>query len=143
MHSHIQSACIVLVALGAFGCVPPPDEPAAAPAPADAGKLRQLRSEAATLQADNAILRDRIEELKGRADALAERLRKLQFVNDQQKKQIEILGETVIERDEYKAEIEKLTRQVADLRKTIVELQRKLDALRPGAGEPASNPAAR
>ena len=68
------------------------------------------------LRAEKTVLEGRLAELTARQDLLAERMRSLQFVKDQQDRQIEVLKDAAKQRDQYKKQLDELTLEVVRLK---------------------------
>lgn len=75
---------------------------------AEQKQIKQLQGEVATLKDQLAIRESQQKELRGRADALAKKVRELEFTNQQQANQIKVLSQAPLARDEYKALAEQL-----------------------------------
>jgi len=84
-----------------------------------------------TLEAENAALKLRIESLKTRESALAQRCQILQFSVDQQKRQIAAIKPAIKERDAAQAEVKRLTAELERLKKRSGELHRMTDNMTP------------
>jgi hypothetical protein len=95
------------------------------PQTAEQKQIKTLQDELATLK-DQLDIRDSQEkELRKRADELAEKVRDLEFINQQQAAQIKVLSQAPLARDEYKAlaeqfktSLERVTTRLADLEAT-------------------------
>ena len=88
-----------------------PDKPAEPPRTRE-----QLEKEVVTLRAEKQVLEGRLAELTARQDALTERMRDLQFVKNQQDRQIEVIKDAAKTRDKYKKQIDELTLEVVRLK---------------------------
>jgi len=107
-------------------------------------QIRDLQKQLAALKAENAMQASRIKELLIRNERLAKELKTLQFANAMQEKQIEALSAAPAERDRYKAQVLKLTRENVRLARKIAELEELLVAPNrrgpPGAATRPSSP---
>ena len=88
-----------------------PDKPAEPPRTRE-----QLEKDVATLRAEKTVLEGRLAEFTARQNALAGRMRDLQFIKDQQDRQIEALKDAAKTRDTYKKQIDELTLEVVRLK---------------------------
>jgi len=105
------------------------------------GRIADLERENQILRDTNRTLCDRVEELKRREEHLAERVRKLRFANDQQKRQIDVLALAPLERDRYKAQAEVLAAKVSSLEKELTALKVRLNQLATMSALPTTHPA--
>ena len=109
------------------GCKPLSLRPRSGEEPSETAEqkqIEQLQKEVATLK-DRLTIRDsQQKELRSRNDALAEKVRKLEFVNEQQANQIKVLSRAPLARDEYKA----LSEQLKILLERVTARLAKLEA---------------
>lgn len=71
-------------------------------------QIEQLQGEVAAMKDQIDIRNSQQKELQSRADALAKKLRELDFTNQQQANQIKVLSQAPLARDEYKTLAEQL-----------------------------------
>ena len=86
-------------------------------------QVKTLKEDLAAVKSRNLILAARLEEQLAREKRLSEHLNKLRFLNTQQQMQIEALADAPAQRDASRGRAEQLTRQVAELKEHIEELQ--------------------
>lgn len=105
--------------------------------PAEPPRTReQLEKDVVTLRAEKKILEGRLEELTVRQNALAERMRELQFIKKQQDLQIEALKDAAKTRDKLQARVNELTLDVVRLKSMIETLKGE----KPGATTQPTQP---
>lgn len=90
---------------------------------AEQKQIKQLQDEVATLKDRIAIRDSQEKELRRRADALAEKVRKLEFVNQQQANQIKVLSQAPLARDEYKTLAEQLKTSLERVTARLAKLE--------------------
>ncbi len=90
---------------------------------AEQKQINQLQDEVATLKDRIAIRDSQEKELRRRADALAEKVRKLEFVNQQQANQIKVLSQAPLARDEYKTLAEQLKTSLERVTARLAKLE--------------------
>ena len=90
--------------------------------PAEPPRTReQLEKDVVTLRAEKQVLEGRLAELTARQDALTDRMRELQFIKNQQDRQIEVIKDAAKMRDRYKKQVDELTLEVVRL-KSLLEM---------------------
>ncbi len=122
---HRLSILLILAAVPC-GCKLTGNESASAPSPSS---VRQTPQEKRIAQLENELrMRDKqLEELRTRADRLAERVRRLEFLNDQLDKHLKTVGDAPRRRDLYKKRLAESELEVERLRRLIEHLQRPPD----------------
>jgi predicted RNase H-like nuclease (RuvC/YqgF family) len=89
-------------------------------------RLRELEAQVAALEGEKLVLSGRVREMSAREEALIRRQKRLELMNAEQAKQIEVLKLAPAERDEYRRQVEVLTVEVNRLAKKVVALKRYL-----------------
>lgn len=79
---------------------------------------------------------EKIKELCLRADRLAEKVRKLEFLNEQLQKQLEAVGDAPRQRDRYKQMLVNKELEIKRLENKIKKLQEEIIHLRTGQANP-------
>ncbi len=131
-------ACLpVLVSLG---CRMGDESPAASVKTSESRQIRELREQVETLQAENAILISKLEELSRRNKQLAKKVNDLKFTKDQNAKLIATLAEVPKERDRYKAQVEKLALENAELKEKVDDLAALARSLAGGRNNATTQP---
>lgn len=129
------------------GCqVPEPVETASSPAspgrPLNSPRESQrLKDEDRALKSRAVILAARLAEQLEREKRLSVEVNKLRFLTARQEEQIRALAGAPAERDAYREKCQKLTIELARLRKQIAKLQGIIAGLRGGRPTPGTNPA--
>ena len=128
----LTSICVCILALATGSCAKwrwgksdtPPSSPTTNPAKEDPqAQVKTLKEELATVKGRNLILAARLEEQLAREQRLSDQVNKLRFLNTQQQMQIEALSDAPAQRDASRERADQLTRQVAELKQRIEELQ--------------------
>jgi len=82
---------------------------------------------------------EKIKELSLRADRLAEKVRKLEFLNEQLQKQLEAVGDAPKQRDRYKQMLINKELEIKQLEDKIKKLQQEITQLKSSRHAPDKN----
>jgi len=90
---------------------------------AEQQQIRELKAVNTTLKDKLAVRDSQVKELRERADTLAQKVRKLEFINERQEKQIDVLAQAPLARDEYKDLCEELKKSLERVTTRLATLE--------------------
>ena len=117
---------------------------------AEQKQIRELRAEATTLKDKLAVRDSQVSELRQRADDLSKKVSKLEFIKERQEKQIDVLAQAPLARDEYKKLADELKTMLGQVTTRLGKLEAANKLLtvelktargKAGATQPSTRPA--
>ena len=89
-----------------------------------APELTPHEREVERLNEANRTLEERLAETTNRSNLLSKKVKQLEFVNDQLRKQLAAVGDAPQQRDQYKAKSERLDKHIKELELQLAELMK-------------------